>query len=102
MDEPYNIDRIFKNQLKGTFKYDYDNKKIIRQWKKLLGNTKPTGRYNPSVTPRVMVKVNMKYHDLVLNRVLYPNDILMMKAERAYYLQNTKKFVTVVDDGKLM
>jgi len=102
MDEPYDIDRIFKNQLKGTFKYDYDNKKIIKQWKKILGNTKPTGRYNPSATPRVMVKVNVKYNDLVLNRILYPNDILMMKTERAYYLQNTKKFVTVVDDGKLM
>lgn len=102
MDVLYDLDKIYKNRLKDTFKYEYDNKKIIRQWKKLLGNTKPTKSYVPSDTEKVKVQILKKYHDIALNKIFYPKDEVYMDADRAFYLQNVKKFLTVVEGGKPM
>lgn len=102
MKGEYNVEKIYKKRLKGTFQYAYDNSGIIKQWKAVLGNKKPTKSYVPCLTPKVKVKILVKYFDLDLKTELYPNEEMLMKADRAYYLQNVKHFLTVVDDGKPM
>jgi hypothetical protein len=92
----YPVDKIYSKRLKNTFKYAYDNSSIIKEWKAILGNTKPLGNYIPNVIRKVRVHVDVKYFDMVLQMQLYPNDELLMKEDRAYYLQNEKKFLTVV------
>lgn len=92
----YPVDKIYNKRLKNTFKYAYDNSSIIKEWKAILGNTKPLGNYIPNVIRKVRVRVDVKYFDMVLKMQLYPNDELLMKEDRAYYLQNEKKFLTVV------
>ncbi len=96
MNVDYPVDKIYNKRLKNTFQYAYDNSSIIKEWKEILGNTKPLGNYIPNIVPKVRVRVDVKYYDMVLQMQLYPNDELMMKEDRAYYLQNEKKFLTVV------
>ena len=68
------------------FKYVHDNKSIIRQWRKLLGNTKPKHTYKPS--QNITVRVVRKYHDMVLDRTLEVNAIVDMAPNRAETIIN--------------
>lgn len=61
--------------------YTFDNTKRIRQWKKILGNTKPTGNYVPAVGPK-LVKARIQYRDIVLNRILEAGEMVEMPIER--------------------
>ena len=63
-----------------SFDYHYDNKPLVRKWRKLLGNTKPKRTYDPSVSRKVRIK--MQYFDIYLNRVLNPGDVVVMPKER--------------------
>lgn len=102
LNENYDVEKIYRDRLKGGFTYSYDNEKIIKKWKSILGNSKPLKNYIPVITPKVRVRINVKYFDIVLKTQFYPDDELMMNSDRAYYLQNVKKFLTIVDDGKPM
>ena len=76
------------------FDYKYDNKPIIRAWRKLLGNTKPKHDYTPPEMVDVVAKI--EYRDIMLNRVLNPGDAVAMPYERAMELID-KGFVTKKD-----
>lgn len=95
--EKYPVQEIYENRLKGKFQYAYDNNEIRNKWKEVLGNTKPVKDYVPDITPKLKVKVLVKYFDMQLKRQFYPDDEYMMKTDRAYYLQNVKKFVEILD-----
>jgi tRNA U54 and U55 pseudouridine synthase Pus10 len=67
------------------FTYKRDNEKIVKQWRKLLGDTKPTHSYKPSKA--VTVKVINTYKDMILNQVLVKGTYLQMPRERAQTVQ---------------
>lgn len=95
--EKYPVEEIYNNRLKGKFQYAYDNDGIRNQWKEVLGDTKPIGNYVPEIIPKVKVLVKVKYFDIQLKRQFYPDDEYMMKSDRAYYLQNVKHFVEILE-----
>lgn len=73
---------LFVNRpLKGTFQYTYDNAKRIRQWKKILGNTKPKRKYKP--TESINVRITKSYYDIVFNREMHAGERVTMTASRA-------------------
>lgn len=76
------------------FEYKHDNEKIIKQWRKLLGNTKPKHDYVP--VEELLVSVTTEYFDMRLNEVLHINDKIAMPVERAMDLKN-KGFVRIVE-----
>jgi hypothetical protein len=64
------------------FGYDNGNPAIVKKWRAVLGNTKPTGAYKPS--DEVTVKITRKYRDMELERLMMPGEIFQMTRERAY------------------
>ena len=68
------------------FEYVHDNKSIIRQWRKLLGNTKPKHTYKPS--KNITVIVVRKYHDMALDKTLEVGAIVDMVPDRAETIIN--------------
>lgn len=97
MTGAYPVEEIYKNRLKGKFEYKYDNAKIKKQWKEVLGDSKPIKDYVPNLTPKVKVRVTVKYFDIALKMQMYPDDELLMTTDRAHYLQDYKKFLTILD-----
>ena len=66
------------------FEYKYDNKPIVKAWRKLLGNTKPKHDYIPPEYVDVVAKI--EYRDIVLNKVFQPKDEISMPYDRAMEL----------------
>jgi glycosyltransferase involved in cell wall biosynthesis len=63
------------------------NNDIIKQWRKVLGNTKPKNRYNPN-TEFIDVTVIECYGDLELNRNMTVGERVRMRKDRAIMLMN--------------
>ena len=63
------------------FSYDFDNDIIIDQWRKLLGNMKPTHKYKPQELKQV--RITNQYRDTVLNRTMMAGEIVSMPMSRA-------------------
>lgn len=76
------------------FNYEHDNEGIIKQWRELLGDTKPTGNYKPK--PEVNVEVIVQYRDLQLDETLKIGTRRVMKFPRALELQGLG-FVRILD-----
>lgn len=95
---PFNLDFDVSKLLDvPQFNYDYDNKKIADNWRKVLGYTKPKKDYKPKLTRKV--RVTKDYFDIVLNENLKQGDILEMEAQRAYYLASNKaKIIKVLEE----
>lgn len=68
------------------FEYKSDNARIIKQWRKLLGSTKPKHDYNPN--DKVSLEVIRKYRDMQLNRVLDVGERIMVSKCRAESIQS--------------
>jgi len=66
---------------KLEFAYTYNNEKRIKQWRKILGNTKPTHRYNPDELK--YVRIITDYYDIELQQELTAGTEIQMTAERA-------------------
>ena len=85
---PYDMDFDVKKLLNvPQFEFEYDNEPIIKQWRELLGNTKPKGDYvvyKQSVRP---VRVISPYRDLELNRELRQGELVEMRQDRIDYLK---------------
>lgn len=79
---PHNM-RFDVNKLLNvpTFEFHQDNAKIIKQWRKLLGNTKPKHIYDPGET--VTIKCIKRYRDTILNELIAPGRILKVTQQRA-------------------
>ena len=96
MNVTYDVEKIQNNRLKG-FDYEYNNGELVEKWRSVLGNTTPTHNYNPIIYPDVRVKVLVEYVDILLNKLLKPNEELTMAKDRALYLQNVKHFVRIIE-----
>lgn len=68
------------------FTYKRTNTASIKQWRKLLGDTKPTHSYKPSVG--VSVQVIRQYKDLQFERLLPIGEIITVDEDRANALVN--------------
>ena len=67
------------------FTYTRDNDSIVKQWRKLLGNTTPKHDYVP--TRDVAVRIIKPYKDMVLNQVLVKDTYIRMPRDRAELVQ---------------
>lgn len=61
--------------------YDYDNDAIIKQWRSVLGNTKPRRDYDPGAMVRV--KVTHNYYDVVREEDMRKGQEAIMTKQRA-------------------
>jgi glycosyltransferase involved in cell wall biosynthesis len=71
------------------FTFNYNNKKILNQWKKLI-NAKPKPKKVVPKSATVHVVVLRNYKDMQLNKFLRINDCLEMPRDRAEHLANIK------------
>lgn len=76
------------------FDYTWDNKPIIKAWRRLLGSKKPKRDYVPPEYIEVVAKI--EYRDIILNKVFQPGDRASMPYPRAMELIE-KGFVTKKD-----
>lgn len=81
-----------------TFEYSYDNAPIVKKWRKLLGNTKPTGDYRFEDLFKD-VEVIQEYFDVKLKRTLTIGERVSMTKERADEIIN-KGFLREITDGE--
>lgn len=78
-----NIDSFDAQKLLNIpqFEYKRDNAKIIKQWRKLLGNTKPTHSYKPEDFVKIIcIK---PYKDILLNRIINIGEVIEVSKDRA-------------------
>ena len=68
------IEKLLYTDLKG-FKYSYDNKKLIEQWREVLGDTEPVPRKKPQKGFRRVIALR-DYFDTPLNRSVKENEVL--------------------------
>lgn len=80
--EEFDVKKILKVP---RFTYYHDNDSIIKQWKELLGDTKPTQDYKPKKDVEVIVQI--AYWDLQRNEDMKPGMKVGMKILRALELQ---------------
>lgn len=80
-DMSYDVTRLLDVP---TFDYAWDNKPIIKAWRKVLGNTKPKHDYIPPEYVDVVVKI--EYRDLILKKTLQPGERASMPYPRAMEL----------------
>ena len=69
-----------------VFDYDYDNEKRVKQWRKILGNTKPTGNYDPQKI--VSVRATQNYYDVCLCKDMSRDEEQECTLLRAYDLES--------------
>lgn len=67
------------------FEYKHDNEAIVKQWRTLLGKSKPKGNYKP--ISQVEVIVSQEYFDLQLKETLKPKEKRIMPLQRAIELK---------------
>ena len=71
-----------------TFTYKRTNTKSIRQWREILGDTKPKHDYKPNMEKGRFVKVIKPYFDVELQQDLVKGQELYFKEERARIVAN--------------
>lgn len=92
---PFEVDGFDVKQILNVPRvcYTHDNNEIIKQWRKLLGNTKPKGDYKPLKEVRVIV--TSEYRDIQRNELMKLNTECSMPYARALELQS-KGFVRII------
>ena len=80
---PYEVDGFDCERLLTVpeFEYAYDNASIIKQWRKVLGNTKPKHTYKPGEMQTVII--TKPYFDTELQRNMTPGEKIKVKKYRA-------------------
>ena len=70
------------NKIPKVNGYDNGNDEIVKQWREVLGDTKPLGTYN---TDKAFLKVRAleDFGDLELSRYVYEGEVLTMRHQRA-------------------
>lgn len=76
------------------FEYKHDNAGIIKQWRELLGNTKPKGGYKPK--KEAEVEVIREYRDMQRGELMKLNSRFTAPYGRALELQNLG-FVRIIN-----
>lgn len=84
---PFNLSKVDYNKIYNNipkFEYKYDNDKIVKQWQKLLGDSKPTGTYQSnSETTTMKIRIIEDYGDVELGRNVTAGEVLVMRTPRA-------------------
>lgn len=88
----FDIGKIYTNQLKGKFKYEYNNESRIKQWREILGEGSPRKNLEIYQEPMLPVRALLTYTDLELNRKIEKGTVLDMRSERVYELMQ-KRFL---------
>lgn len=93
---PFEVDGFDVKKILNIPRFDYkhDNVSIVKQWRKLLGNTKPEHSYKPK--KEVNVEVVVEYKDLQRDELMKIGTKCTMKCARAYELAG-KGFVRLLD-----
>ena len=93
---PFEVDGFDAKKILNIprFEYKHDNTSIIKQWRNLLGNSKPKHNYKPET--EVMVEVILEYRDLQLDEKLPIGARRKMKYARALELVG-KGFVRLLE-----
>lgn len=81
---PFNVPQTFdvkKFYEIPEFEYTFDNNESVRKWRKLLGNTKPEGKYKPPEVVRL--RCTFDYFDTQLQRKIQKGDEYLVPPERA-------------------
>ena len=93
---PFEVDGFDAKKILNIpkFEYKHDNASIIKQWRKLLGNSKPKHNYKPKT--EVMVEAILEYRDLQLDEKLPIGARRKMKYARALELVG-KGFVRLLE-----
>ena len=73
-----------------VFDYIYNNKDIVKKWRKLLGNTQPKNDYHPEKVE--IIEVVQKYDDIILKRTMIPGSRFKVFESRAVRLCDELKF----------
>lgn len=95
---PFDMDFDVKKLLNvPKFEYKYDNESIIKQWRKILGNTKPISNYKPPES--ILVEITYSYKDLVLGRQMHVGDIVEMSPDRVRVIVDKMHFGKIVLGG---
>ncbi len=94
IDDNFDAEKIYTNQLKGTFEYFFDNDIRIGQWKEILGEGHPQVRDN-YVEAMVTLKATITFYDMVDKVNISKGDIFVRKSMRAYDLMQ-KNFAEMV------
>ena len=79
--ECQDIEKIYNHQCKG-FEYTHNNADIVSQWRKILGNTKPTIKRKLEKGFRYVL-VLKNYDDGELHRSVKAGEVLKVKQKRA-------------------
>lgn len=84
---PFNLSKVDYSKIYNNipkFVYKYDNDKIVKQWQKLLGDSKPTGTYQSnSETTTMKIRIIEDYGDVELGRNVTAGEVLVMRTPRA-------------------
>ena len=90
---PFDIDEMTDEDIQKIYSEiptcgEYEDKTdlIIKKWRKVLGNTKPTHSYKYEDRQRVIICECQKFRDVVLNRVFHKGDMQTVSQERAKVL----------------
>lgn len=68
------------------FKYHFDSRPIVKKWRALLGDKKPTHSYKPQKLTNIIV--TNKYYDNELQRVVNKDELLRVPERRAAIICN--------------
>lgn len=81
---PYDMENINAERFKDIpeFTYKWNNTKSVKEWRKVLGDTKPKKTYKPGN----MVKAKQRYYDIVLEREVKQGEVIQCTKERAQEL----------------
>lgn len=63
------------------FEFKYDNEAIIRQWRDILGKTKPKQKYDPN--NRIQIECTQNYKDIELGREIKKGEQITVSEQRA-------------------
>ena len=78
---PFDMDFDIKQLLDiPKFTYNYNVSAIVKQWRTLIGKSKPFNQYKPNDSNRV--RVIIPYYDIALKRTLQKGEVLSMTQER--------------------
>lgn len=80
---PFDVDGFDVQKLLDVpqFEYKRNNNAVVKQWRKLLGSTKPKHTYKPE--DKVLFEVTKRYRDIQLDRVLDIGEKVRMHRSRA-------------------
>lgn len=90
---PFNIDEMTDSDIEQLYynipkckEYEDKSSEVIKKWRKVLGNTKPTHSYKYDETKITIICKCPKFRDVVLDKVFKTGDVQIVDKKRAEIL----------------